>query len=112
MKKMFIAGTLYLLLSPVIAAESASKPNLPDKVKPSVNQLASTHAKISLNQADVQYIAHAVKGIGDKRAEAIVQYRNNHGHFKSISELAEVPGIGAHFVAQHQAELAQVFSVD
>ena len=112
MKKIIIAGTLSLIVTSVIAAEPASKLNSLDKSKTIVSQASSTPAKISLNQADVQYIAHAVKGIGEKRDQAIVQYRINHGRFKSIAELAQVPGIGAHFVAQHQVELEQVFSLD
>jgi len=112
MKKIIIAGTLSLIATSVIAAEPVSKPNSLDTSKTIVSQVSSTPAKISLNQADVQYIAHAVKGIGEKRAQAIVLYRVNHGRFKAITELAQVPGIGSHFVAQHQAELEQVFSLD
>ena len=36
----------------------------------------------------------AVKGVGEKRAEAIINYRTKYGPFSSIEELAEVEGIG------------------
>lgn len=64
---------------------------------------------VHLNQADVTQLSHAVKGIGLKRAEAIVHYREAHGPFQSLSELALVKGIGHRFVEQHQAELETAF---
>ena len=36
----------------------------------------------------------AVKGVGEKRAEAIINYRTKYGPFSSIEELTEVEGIG------------------
>lgn len=71
--------------------------------------LADQLQAINLNQADVTQLSHALKGIGLKRAEAIVHYREAHGPFQSLSELALVKGIGHHFVEQHQAELETTF---
>jgi competence protein ComEA len=48
---------------------------------------------VNLNQADVQKIA-AVKGLGPKKAEAIIAYRKANGKFKSIDDLTKVKGIG------------------
>ncbi|MBI1732579.1 MAG: ComEA family DNA-binding protein [Gammaproteobacteria bacterium] len=36
----------------------------------------------------------AVRGIGEKRAEAIIAYREQHGPFKSVDDLENVQGIG------------------
>ena len=33
-------------------------------------------------------------GIGDAKAEAIINYRENHGLFRDISEIKKVSGIG------------------
>lgn len=66
---------------------------------------------INLNTADAATLATAVKGIGLKRAQSIVKYREaNHG-FKSIDELGDVPGIGKNFVVKHHSELEQTFSL-
>ena len=46
-----------------------------------------------------------LKGIGKKKAEAILSWRTEHGGFKSVEELAEVNGISERFVSEHQAEL-------
>lgn len=67
--------------------------------------------QIDLNQANVVNLNHAMKGIGIKRAEAIVVYRQQHGNFKSVSDLAYVPGLGSNFVKKHQAELEKIFIV-
>ena len=68
--------------------------------------------KINLNSADVLQLTHAVKGIGSKRAEAIVDYRTSHGRFKALGDLALVKGLGAGFVKKHRGELEQVFVLE
>ena len=49
--------------------------------------------KISLNHADVWLIA-ALPGIGQGKAQAIVNYRNQHGSFRRIEDLLNIEGIG------------------
>ena len=68
--------------------------------------------KINLNSADVLLLTHAVKGIGKKRAEAIVDYRTSHGKFRALGDLAMVKGLGAGFVQKHRTELEQVFVLE
>ncbi len=48
---------------------------------------------IDLNGADV-YDLQRLPGIGEKRAQAIVAYREEHGPFQSVEDLGQVPGIG------------------
>jgi len=45
-----------------------------------------------------------VKGIGEKKAERIISYRNEHGNFNSIDELTNVKGIGKKIVAIIKSE--------
>ncbi len=68
--------------------------------------------KINLNQADVAALIHSFKGIGKKRAQAIVHYRESHGPFKSIEDLTEVTGFGPLFVSRHRQELEKIFTVN
>ncbi|MDL2324469.1 ComEA family DNA-binding protein [Ruminococcaceae bacterium OttesenSCG-928-A16] len=49
--------------------------------------------KISINTAAVEELT-VLPGIGPKRAEAIVAYRQQHGAFTSLQQLCEVSGIG------------------
>ena len=48
---------------------------------------------LNLNQATVKQLA-ALKGLGKRRARAIVAYRNTHGKFHAVSDLVKVKGIG------------------
>lgn len=48
---------------------------------------------IDLNTADM-YELQRLPGIGEKRARAIVVYREEHGPFRSVEDLVEVSGIG------------------
>ena len=67
--------------------------------------------KINLNKVDSVVLAGSFKGIGKKRAEAIIAYRDAHQGFKSLDELAKVKGIGSHFVSANIEQLKQVYAV-
>jgi len=49
--------------------------------------------KIDLNRAEV-WLLEAVPGIGESRAQAIIDYRERNGPFSNIRELTKVEGIG------------------
>lgn len=49
--------------------------------------------KINLNRAE-GWLLEALPGIGEERAQAIIDYRSEHGPFRSTSELVNVSGIG------------------
>lgn len=67
--------------------------------------------KINLNKADANALTKAMKGIGIKRAQAIIQYRETHGAFKSIDELSAVKGVGKNFVKRNHDRLLEVFVI-
>lgn len=68
--------------------------------------------KIDLNKADLTALTGSFKGIGKKRAEAIIAYRDSHHGFKSIDELGEVKGFGQHFVEANRDKLKEVFVIN
>ena len=45
-----------------------------------------------------------VKGIGEKKAERIISYRDEHGKFENVDELKNVKGIGDKIVGVIKAE--------
>ena len=49
---------------------------------------------VNLNKADVSAFQHYLKGIGEKKAKNIVEYRQENKKFKKIEEIKEVKGIG------------------
>lgn len=51
------------------------------------------YANVDLNTATQEEL-QSVKGIGKKKAQAIVEYRQAHGKFKSVDELDNVKGFG------------------
>ena len=62
---------------------------------------------VNINTADAPTLAKELSGVGLKRAQAIVEYRQKHGAFKSADELALVKGIGPAAVAKNR-ELIRV----
>ena len=49
---------------------------------------------VDINTADAQTISQELEGIGLTKAQAIVEYREKHGPFKSAEDLSLVKGIG------------------
>lgn len=55
--------------------------------------------KVDINHAEA-WLLEALPGIGNIRAQSIVDYRVQHGPFHSISELADVNGMGSGVLEQ------------
>lgn len=49
--------------------------------------------KVNINTATLEQLTR-LKGIGEKKAQAIIEYRDKQGSFTSVEQLAEVSGIG------------------
>jgi competence protein ComEA len=49
--------------------------------------------KININAAEA-WLLEALPGVGETRADAIMEYRRQNGPFRDIHELTKVPGIG------------------
>jgi len=49
--------------------------------------------KIDINRAEV-WLLQALPGVGEVKAQAIIEYRQQHGLFRDINELKNVPGFG------------------
>ena len=81
--------TAALVSAPVFA--EAGK--MQDAAKPQLVQSAAV-APVNINSADAQTLADRLNGVGLKKAQAIVSYRDQHGPFKAVDELVNVAGIG------------------
>jgi competence protein ComEA len=60
---------------------------------------------VDINKADAKTIAKELDGIGLTRAQAIVEYREKNGAFKSVEDLKKVKGIGAKTLEQNRTNL-------
>lgn len=49
---------------------------------------------VNVNTATADVLAEMLDGVGVARAQAIVEYREQHGEFVDIEELLDVSGIG------------------
>ncbi len=54
---------------------------------------------VDINTADAETISNELDGVGLTKAQAIVEYRQKHGPFKSAEDLSLVKGIGERTVA-------------
>jgi competence protein ComEA len=67
-------------------------------------EAAATQEAININTADVEELTK-LKGIGVKKAEAIVAWRKENGNFKSVDQLLDVKGIGEATLAQNRENI-------
>ncbi|HEN7308857.1 TPA: helix-hairpin-helix domain-containing protein [Klebsiella pneumoniae] len=61
--------------------------------------------KVSINRASAEQLAQALNGVGLKKAQAIVSYREEYGPFKTLDDLKQVPGMGSALVERNLAHL-------
>ncbi len=90
LSSIFFSMVLALSFSQAVVAKSA-------EVKQSKQQSVS----VNLNKAGAKEIAAALKGVGMKKAQAIVAYREKHGDFNAVEEIASVKGIGVSTIAKN-----------
>lgn len=67
---------------------------------------AEPTAPVDVNTASAQVLAEAIHGVGLKRAQAIVQYREQHGAFSSVDQLAQVRGISVNIVERNRDRIS------
>ncbi|MFO1351129.1 MAG: helix-hairpin-helix domain-containing protein [Gammaproteobacteria bacterium] len=81
---------------------TAAIPAKPMKPAMPESTAASATTAIDINSASADEIAAALKGVGPKQAAAIVEYRAQHGPFKSIDDLSQIKGIGEKTIANNR----------
>jgi len=96
MKATFLVIFIVLLLS--FQAKSSAN-NIEAKV------IEQAIIQLNINTASAKDLA-TLKGIGLKKAQAIVNYRKNNGAYQSVDELLKVKGIGEKVLLDNKAKLS------
>ena len=71
---------------------------------PKSSAMTDSSGQVHLNQANIDE-PQKLKGIGEKKAQAIVEYRQKNGGFKNIDEFKNVKGIGPAIFEKNKARL-------
>ncbi len=97
----------YLLLPVFLAFSLTANASSLSVDSPPVISLAEAAltSPVNINQADVQILQKALSGIGQAKAQAIVDYRESHGPFTSVDELLEIKGIGKSLLERNRDKL-------
>ena len=96
------------------AAPSAGKASAPvkesvqspqAKAPDALNAADSEGTRVSINNASAEELARALNGVGLKKAQAIVSYREEYGPFKTVDDLKQVPGLRNSLVERNLSHL-------
>ncbi len=103
-KSTFHACCLTLALSGALCTTALMAAEAHDATP--AKQLSSpVTGQVSINDATAEQLAQAMNGIGLKKAQAIVSYREEYGRFTALEQLTEVPGIGSALVERNSGRL-------
>lgn len=99
--------------NPAATAPAASQPSVrattPAQQRSTAAQTDRTQTSnsntVNINQADAMTLAQVLVGIGDKKAQAIIEYRQTHGAFTMIEQLDNVKGIGEATIEKNRARV-------
>lgn len=98
---LFVLGTVFT--GTVMAAEKAAE-SVAQTEQPAAT--VAVNQKVNINTATAAEIQKALVGIGAKKAEAVVQYREKHGAFSAVEQLLEVQGIGKATLEKNRDRIA------
>jgi competence protein ComEA len=90
------------MISQISNAVTLSAPEVSQESKANKTQVIKS--EINLNQSTLEQLV-TLKGVGDKKAHAIINYRKQQGKFKSVKDLLNVKGIGVKILEDNQSRL-------
>ncbi len=98
--ELLIVAAAAIILAAVVLYSVFDKPKYNDlqaaeiKITETVKQeTTQSSEKININTADVSALSQ-LELIGEKKAQAIIDYREKNGKFRSAEEITNVSGIG------------------
>ena len=97
-----LVSILFFILGlslPVYGSEKAIE------VSESRQEHAGIEISVNINSADAEELATLLSGVGSKKAQKIVEYRQQHGPFKTVEELSNVSGIGPAIIEKNRSRI-------
>lgn len=88
-----LAAALVLAFASVHAMPVSAETRAPIAAA-AAREVTSPVEKVNINTADAAELARVLQGIGEAKANAIVEYRKANGEFVDLYELANVKGVG------------------
>ena len=103
-----IAVTVFALTTLLTPAHANTKPAKPAEAATVAGPTttAKIESRLNINTASAKEIAKGMKGIGLKKAEAIVAHREANGPYKAVEDLLKVKGVGPATLQKNSARLA------
>ncbi|MHA7881523.1 MAG: ComEA family DNA-binding protein [Saccharospirillum sp.] len=97
MKQLITALTLVVtLLLPTAFAQEAGT---------DATQTEAVTVFVNINTDGAEQLADLLTGVGEARAQAIIDYRTENGPFEQIEDLLNVPGIGPATLANNEERI-------
>ncbi|WP_254446310.1 helix-hairpin-helix domain-containing protein [Pantoea sp. MBD-2R] len=92
---------------PSVTAQSvtATEPATSVTGQKATEQPTSADELVSINQATAEQLSAVMNGVGLKKAQAIINYREQYGPFTQLDQLKEVPGMGNALVERNVSRL-------
>ena len=109
-----VVSCMGMSLSAQAASAAGAKPTVTQSAKASSEQTKAVPAaktddeggsKVSINSASAEELAQAMNGVGLKKEQAMVSYREKYGPFKTVDDLKQVPGMGNSLVERNLSHL-------
>lgn len=95
---------LRTLLIPLVVLFTAPVGLHAEEAAAAAKPAAVATARINVNTADALALT-GLKGVGEKKAQAIIAYRKSKGPFSSLEQFEAVPGIGPSIVAKNKSAI-------
>ncbi|WP_144393570.1 ComEA family DNA-binding protein [Pleionea sediminis] len=95
LKSLFLAGMLTLGVSMHADAKDVANTDV----------VQSEIVQVNINTATPEEISELLSGIGEKRAQAIVELREQLGGFERVEQLLDVKGIGEATLNKNRAAI-------
>ncbi len=92
-------------LAIILACSLPMAPSFANESGQAASKQAGVEITVNVNTASAEEISTLLKGVGIKKAQAIVEYRQQHGAFETKEDLTNVKGIGEATVSKNASRI-------